>query len=137
MVRPCRLTFGCDSATELWIKPVGNFAKYGVGEAYGASDIRANSYGIAGGLDFAYAPAGAFGFGGAYAEHDISARGTPEAVDGRTWTVGAYVTQGFGPLYANAKLAYGWTNYEATRTMGLLARTAEASNNAIGRAACG
>src|SRR3546814_18565284 len=81
-------------------------------------------------LDFAYAPAGAFGLGGAYAEHDISARGTPEAVDGRTWTVGAYVTQGFGPLYANAKLAYGWTNYEATRTMGLLARTADASINA-------
>src|SRR3546814_8253446 len=80
-------------------------------------------------LDFAYAPAGAFGLGGAYAEHDISACGTPEAVDGRTWTVGAYVTQGFGPLYANAKLAYGWTNYETTRTMGMLARTAEASIN--------
>src|SRR3546814_13835119 len=29
-----------------------------------------------------------------------------------------------------SKLAYGWTNYEATRTMGLLARTAEASINA-------
>jgi len=40
------------------------------------------------------------------------------------------VTQGFGPIYANAKLAYGWTNYDATRTMGLLARTAEASINA-------
>lgn len=125
-----RRSFGGDFATQLWLNPVGNWAKYGDGDAYGASDIRANSYGIAGGLDFAYAPNGAFGFGGAYAEHDIAARGTPEAVDGRTWTVGAYVTQGFGPIYANAKLAFGWTNYDATRTMSLLARTAEASINA-------
>jgi uncharacterized protein YhjY with autotransporter beta-barrel domain len=125
-----RRSFGGDFATQLWLNPVGNWAKYGDGDAFGASDIRANSYGLAGGLDFAYAAEGAFGFGGAYAEHDIAARGTPEAVDGRTWTVGAYVTQGFGPIYANAKLAYGWTNYDATRTMGLLARTAEASINA-------
>src|SRR3546814_13477654 len=76
-----RRSFGGDFATQLWLNPVGNWAKYGDGDAYGASDIRANSYGIAGGLDFAYAPAGAFGFGGAYAEHDISARGPPEAVD--------------------------------------------------------
>lgn len=125
-----RRSFGGDLATQLWLNPVGNWAKYGDGDAFGASDIRANSYGLAGGVDFAYAADGAFGFGGAYAEHDIAARGTPEAVDGRTWTVGAYVTQGFGPIYANAKLAYGWTNYDATRTMGLLARTAEASINA-------
>jgi hypothetical protein len=125
-----RRSFGGDFATQLWLNPVGNWAKYGDGDGYGASDIHANSYGLAGGLDFAYAPNGAFGFGGAYAEHDIAARGTPEAVDGRTWTVGAYVTQGFGPIYANAKLAFGWTNYDATRTMSLLARTAEASINA-------
>src|SRR3546814_2000220 len=74
-----RRSFGGDFATQLWLNPVGNWAKYGDGDAYGASDIRANSYGIAGGLDFAYAPAGAFGFGGDYAEHHISARGTPDA----------------------------------------------------------
>lgn len=125
-----RRSFGGDFATQLWLNPVGNWGKFGGGDAFGASDIRANSYGLAGGLDFAYAADGAFGFGGAYAEHDIAARGTPEAVDGRTWTVGAYVTQGFGPIYANAKLAFGWTNYDATRTMSLLARTAEASINA-------
>jgi len=125
-----RRSAGGDFATQLWLNPVGNWAKFGDGDPYGASNIRANSYGLAGGLDFAYAPNGAFGFGGAYAEHDIAARGTPEAVDGRTWTVGAYVTQGFGPIYANAKLAFGWTNYDATRTMSLLARTAEASINA-------
>lgn len=125
-----RRSFGGDFATQLWLNPVGNWGKFGDGDAFGASDIRANSYGLAGGLDFAYAADGAFGFGGAYAEHDIAARGTPEAVDGRTWTVGAYVTQGFGPIYANAKLAFGWTNYDATRTMSLLARTAEASINA-------
>jgi len=125
-----RRSFGGDFATQLWLNPVGNWGKFGDGDAYGASDIRANSYGLAGGLDFAYAADGAFGFGGSYAEHDIAARGTPESVDGRTWTVGAYVTQGFGPIYANAKLAFGWTNYDATRTMSLLARTAEASINA-------
>lgn len=125
-----RRSFGGDFATQLWLNPVGRWGKYGDGDAFGASDIRANSYGLAGGLDFAYAPDGAFGFGGAYAEHDIAARGTPEAVDGRTWTVGAYVTQGFGPIYANAKVAFGWTNYDVTRTMSLLARTAEASVNA-------
>lgn len=125
-----RRSFGGELGTQLWLNPVGRWGKYGDGDAFGASDIRANSYGLAGGLDFAYAPDGAFGFGGAYAEHDIAARGTPEAVDGRTWTVGAYVTQGFGPIYANAKVAFGWTNYDVTRTMSLLARTAEASVNA-------
>src|SRR3546814_10223093 len=48
-----RRSFGGDFATQLWLNTVGNWAKYGDGDAYGASDIRANSYGIAGGLDFA------------------------------------------------------------------------------------
>ncbi|RYY28781.1 MAG: autotransporter outer membrane beta-barrel domain-containing protein [Sphingomonadales bacterium] len=125
-----RRSVGGDFATQLWLNPVGNWARFGDGDDFGASDIEANSYGLTGGLDFAYAKDGAFGFGAAYAEHDITARGTPEAVDGRTWTLGGYVTQGFGPLYANAKLAYGWTNYDATRTMTLLARTAEAAIDA-------
>lgn len=125
-----RRSFGGEVTTQLWLNPVGMWGKFGDGDAYGASDIRSNTYGVAGGLDFAFGPGGAFGFGGAYAQHDIDARGTPESVDGSTWTIGAYLTQGFGPLYANARLAFGWTNYDVTRTMSLLARTAEASVNA-------
>ncbi len=46
-----------------------------------------------------------------------------KSVNGDTFTFGAYVTQGFGPLYANLKLAYGFSKFKGSRTLALLART--------------
>ena len=86
--------------SQLWISPVGNFGEFG-GTESGASKIKADAYGAAGGFDFAYLPDGVVGVGAAYAEHKVNAQGTPENAQGRTWTIGAYVTQGFGNFYAN------------------------------------
>src|SRR5207302_1806925 len=83
----------------LWINPVGVFAKYGrepLGDQ-GQSPIKANTYGASAGLDIAYSDTGAFGFGMGYGEHEIDSNTNPstEHVNAHTWTVGAYVTQGF------------------------------------------
>ena len=109
----------------LWFNPVGVFGKYGANPlgASGQSAIKANTYGGSLGLDIAYSDTGAFGFGLGYAEHDVNARTTPESADGKTVSFGAYVTQGFGPLYANLKLAYGFSKFKTSRSLALLART--------------
>lgn len=115
--------------SQLWVSPVGNFAKIG-GTEFGASRIKADTYGGAVGFDFAYLPNGVVGIGGAYAEHKVRADGTAEEADGRTWTMGMYLTQGFGPIYVNASLAYGFTNFEASRHLSLLARRMDAEIDA-------
>ena len=124
-----RRAVGETLGSQLWITPVGNFAKIG-GTESGASEIKADSYGAAGGFDFAYLPDGVVGIGGAYAEHKVNADGTPERASGRTWTIGAYLSQGFGNFYANASIAYGFTRFNVSRTLNLLARTARAEVDA-------
>lgn len=111
--------------TTFWMSPAGNFAKYNRGDA-GASDIKATSYGVTGGFDFAYTDDGSFGIGMAYGEHDVNAKGTPEKAKASTITIGAYWTQKFGPLAAEARFAYGFSNFDATRELASLARTATA-----------
>ena len=110
-----------DGAIALWLTPVGNFAKFG-GTESGAAKIDATSYGAAIGLDIGYGNGGAFGFGFGYARHNVDAQGAPVSVDADTYTLGAYWTQGFGPLAVNAKLAYGFSTFDAHRDLSLLSR---------------
>lgn len=117
-----RRAAGQDLMTSIWLNPVGNFAKYGDITA-GNSPIRVNSYGGAGGFDFAYSTTGAFGLGVGYTQHDASARGTAEEGRGRTYTIGAYFSQGFGPIYANGTFAVGFSKFDTERNLALLART--------------
>ena len=117
-----RRAAGQDLSTSIWLNPVGNFAKYGNTTA-GNSRIRVNSYGGAGGFDFAYSNTGAFGLGVAYTQHDASARGTAEEGQGRTYTLGAYFSQGFGPIYANGTFAVGFSKFDTERSLSLLSRT--------------
>ncbi|WP_159982471.1 MULTISPECIES: hypothetical protein [unclassified Novosphingobium] len=105
----------------LWIAPIGNFATFG-GTASGAAKIDATSYGAATGLDIAYNESGAFGFGFGYARHNVDAKGQPTKVDGKTYSLGAYWTQGFGPLSVNAQFVYGFSSFDARRNLTLLSR---------------
>lgn len=120
-----RRAAGQDMTTSIWLNPVGNFAKYG-NTAAGNSPIRVNSYGGAGGFDFAYSTTGVFGLGVGYTQHDASARGTEEEGRGRTYTLGAYFSQGFGPIYANGSFAVGFSRFDTERRLALLARTISA-----------
>lgn len=113
---------GKDPSVSLWLNPIGNFAKYG-GTSSGAAKIDATSYGAAIGLDIGYNETGAFGFGFGYAKHNIDAKGYPASADANTYTLGAYWTQGFGPLTVNAKVAYGFSVFDAQRTLAMLSRT--------------
>lgn len=117
-----RRAAGQDLVTSLWFNPVGNFAEYG-DTAAGNSEIQVNSYGGAGGFDFAYSDTGAFGLGFGYTQHDASARGTLEEGRGRTYTVGAYFTHGLDEFYVNGMLAYGFSKFDTQRDLTLLARS--------------
>jgi hypothetical protein len=105
----------------LWLAPIGNFATFG-GTGSGAVKIDATSYGAATGLDIAYDESGAFGFGFGYARHNVDAKGQPVKVDGKTYSLGAYWTQGFGPLSVNAQFVYGFSTFDARRNLALLSR---------------
>lgn len=112
----------------LWLAPIGNFATFG-GTRSGAAKIDATSYGAAVGLDIAYDESGAFGFGFGYARHNVDAKGQPVKVDGKTYSLGAYWTQGFGPLSVNAQFVYGFSSFDAQRNLALLARKVTADFN--------
>ena len=93
------------------------------GTKSGASKIKTNSYGGAFGIDVAYQEDGAFGIGFGYGQHDVTAKGSPEEAQVRTYTIGAYATQGFGPFYGSFQFAYGFSKFEVERDLTLLART--------------
>jgi len=119
-----RRGYGEALGTQLWFDPSASFVKTG-GTKSGASKIKTNSYGGAFGLDVAYQDNGAIGIGFGYGQHDVNARGTPESAQVRTYTIGAYATQGFGPFYGNLSFAYGFSKFEVERDLTILARTIE------------
>ncbi|KMS51535.1 hypothetical protein V474_04665 [Novosphingobium barchaimii LL02] len=117
-----RRGYGEALGTQIWFNPSANFAKTG-GTKSGASKIKTNSYGGAFGIDVAYQDNGAFGIGFGYGQHDVTAQGSPEEAQVRTYTIGAYATQGFGPFYGSFQFAYGFSKFEVERDLTLLART--------------
>jgi uncharacterized protein with beta-barrel porin domain len=119
-----RRGYGEALGTQLWFDPSASFVKTG-GTKSGASKIKTNSYGGAFGIDVAYQDNGAIGIGFGYGQHDVNARGTPESAQVRTYTIGAYATQGFGPFYGNLSFAYGFSKFEVERDLTILARTIE------------
>ncbi len=119
-----RRGYGEALGTQIWFNPSANFAKTG-GTKSGASKIKTNSYGGAFGVDVAYQEDGAFGIGFGYGQHDVTAKGSPEEAQVRTYTIGAYATQGFGPFYGSFQFAYGFSKFEVERDLALLARTIE------------
>ncbi len=119
-----RRGYGEALGTQIWFNPSANFAKTG-GTRSGASKIKTNSYGGAFGIDVAYQEDGAFGIGFGYGQHDVTAQGSPEEAQVRTYTIGAYATQGFGPFYGSFQFAYGFSKFEVERDLTLLARTIE------------
>lgn len=116
-----RRAYGQDLHSGIWATPAGNFATFNAANS-GASRLRVASYGGALGFDFAYANNGAAGFGVGYGQHDLNSR-TEEDGRVKTFTIGAYVTQGFGPFYVNGRAAYGASKFNIERRLEILART--------------
>lgn len=116
-----RRAYGQDLHSGIWATPAGNFATFNAAGS-GASRLRVASYGGALGFDFAYANNGAAGFGVGYGQHDLNSR-TEEDGRVKTFTIGAYVTQGFGPFYVNGRAAYGASKFNIERRLEILART--------------
>jgi trimeric autotransporter adhesin len=122
-----QLSAGQPLKTRLWLNPVGDFARYAGSSATGASRIRSTAYGLAFGADVAFSDTGAVGFGGSYGEHDVTASNSPSSARVRTWTIGAYASQGFGDAYVSGLLAYGFSRFNVDRSMELLSRSMSSS----------
>jgi len=114
--------------TGIWITPSGNWARFDRNNGSGASPLRIDTVGVAGGFTAAYAPGGAIGAGFSYGRHKVHSTPGTEYGRVRTNTVGAFLTQAFGPLYMNAQLEYGWSRFNTTRILSLLARRYDAQS---------
>lgn len=113
---------GSASGASIWMTPIGSFAKYDHGDS-GAAKINGNAYGAAIGIDMAYTANGAFGLGFGYVRNNIDAEDASASADVNTYTFGAYWTQNFGKIYANAQLAYGFSVFDVTRDLPALGRS--------------
>jgi hypothetical protein len=109
--------------SRLWASPVGDFSRFNGDDTAGSTGIRSSAYGVAFGGDMAFADDGLIGIGASYGEHDVSARGTAENAQIRTWTVGAHALKGFGRAYVQGSVAYGFSRFSVERELSVLART--------------
>lgn len=109
----------------VWFAPSGDFAKYDGDSTIGSFDVDADNYG--GSLGFGVATGnGELGVGFGYGRIDATSRGRLLHAQADTWMIGAYARQAFGPLAVGAELVYGWSTWDATRTMPLMSREARA-----------
>jgi hypothetical protein len=111
----------------LWGNINANFEEYDFNEAVGASGLDADQYGGSAGLGFATASDILFGIGAGYSQIDATDDGTLDEIDGDTYTVGAWVNGPIGPVNFGLQAVFGWTNWDAMRSLPLFSRTATAS----------
>lgn len=108
----------------LWLRPTGEFSKFDFNNEAGASGIRAQNYGGSVGVNYATGTGGNFGLAGGYSRNDVNARTTPERADADTYMIGAYGSQGFGPMSVSGQLVMGWSQWNASRVLPTFSRTA-------------
>ena len=108
----------------LWLRPTGEFSKFDFNNEAGASGIKAQNYGGSVGVNYATGTGGNFGLAGGYSRNDVNARTTPERADADTYMIGAYGSQGFGPMNVSGQLVMGWSQWNASRVLPTFSRTA-------------
>lgn len=116
-----------DGATgfNVWLAPSGDFAELEGDAQVGSFDVDADNYG--GSLGFGVATGnGELGIGFGYGRIEAASRGELLEAQADTWMIGAYARQEFGPFAVGAELVYGWSKWDASRVMPLMAREASA-----------
>ena len=114
---------GTGSGPGLWFRPTGQFANYLANDASGASEIGLSNYGGSLGLNYASGNGGHVGLAGGYGRLKVRAQ-TPERADADTYMAGVYAVQQLGRLHFSGQAVYGWSNWNASRTLTLLNRRA-------------
>ncbi|MEW4448958.1 autotransporter outer membrane beta-barrel domain-containing protein [Qipengyuania sp. JC766] len=111
------------SGLNIWLAPSGDFVELEGDTAVGSRDIEVDNYGASGGFGIATGN-GEIGVGFGYGRINAETDGALLNAQADTWMVGAYVRQGFGNFSVGADLIYGWSDWNATRSMPTLSRTA-------------
>ena len=113
------------SGFNLWMAPSGDFVDIEGDSAIGSSDVDADNYGGSAGFGVATG-SGEIGIGFGYGRIDANAREGLLSAQADTWMIGAYGRQTFGNFAVAADLVYGWSDWNASRVMPTLSRTAAA-----------
>ncbi len=120
------------SGFNLWLAPSGDFVSLDGDASVGSRQLKADNYGMSGGFGVATGT-GEIGVGFGYGR--IASHSEPMAVEANanTWMIGAYARQAFGPIAVGADVIYGWSRWDASRTMTSLSRiaTAEFDSNEL------
>lgn len=114
------------SGFNVWFAPSGDFVDHEGDATIGSFDIDTSNYG--GSMGFGMATgSGEIGIGFGYGRIETSSRGDLLQAEAETWMAGAYVRQEFGPIAVGADLVYGWSDWDASRVMPVMSRTATAT----------
>ncbi|WP_126172920.1 autotransporter domain-containing protein [Altericroceibacterium xinjiangense] len=109
----------------LWFTGSGDWIRLDGDEEIGSTRLKADNYGGSLGLGVSTG-SGEIGVGVGYGRIDSHTAGRAIEADAHTWMVGVYAREELGPLAIGANLVYGWSDWDATRVMPTLSRTAQA-----------
>ncbi len=111
------------SGFNLWFAPSGDFVEIEGDSDVGSADFQADNYGASAGFGVATGN-GEIGFGFGYGRISADSREGLLTARADTWMLGAYARQAFGNFAVAADLVYGWSDWNATRVMPTMSRTA-------------
>ena len=107
----------------MWIAPSGDFVELEGDTNVGSRDFEADNYGASAGFGVSTGR-GEIGLGFGYGRISANSDSNLLTAEADTWMVGAYLRQAFGNFAIGADLVYGWSDWNATRIMPTLSRTA-------------
>ncbi|MEC7818914.1 MAG: autotransporter outer membrane beta-barrel domain-containing protein [Pseudomonadota bacterium] len=111
------------SGFNVWIAPSGDFVELEGDTNVGSRDFEADNYGASAGFGVSTGR-GEIGLGFGYGRISANSDSNLLTAEADTWMVGAYLRQAFGNFAIGADLVYGWSDWNATRIMPTLSRTA-------------
>ena len=111
------------SGFNVWVAPSGDFVELEGDTNVGSRDFEADNYGASAGFGVSTGR-GEIGLGFGYGRISANSDSNLLTAEADTWMVGAYLRQAFGNFAVGADLVYGWSDWNATRIMPTLSRTA-------------
>ncbi|WP_207105853.1 hypothetical protein [Sphingomonas sp. CFBP 8760] len=115
------------SGIGLWFRPTGQFARIDGDANTGAQKLRADNYGGSAGFAVSTGNGSSFGIGGGYGRIKARPVGYPALATADTYMIGAYGGVRVAGVNLGAQAVFGWSNWDATRSLPIFARTAAAS----------
>lgn len=112
-----------DSGFNVWLAPSGAFVNYDGDATVGSRDLDADNYGGSAGFGIDTG-SGEIGVGVGYGRVSANSGDDQVMAEADTWMLGAFVRQAFGNFGVGANIVYGWSDWNTTRILPTLSRTA-------------